>query len=71
MLLYTNNHLTEQRLHSWDHQKYTIFTTQENLKKYKQPIEIMLLFFRHISTMGRQAEYQTHQQPTLEFKCSR
>lgn len=52
MLLYTNNHLTEQRLHSWDHQNYTIFTTQENLKKYKQPIEIMLLFFRHISTMG-------------------
>lgn len=29
----------------------------------------MLLFFRHISTMGRQAEYQIHQQPTLELSA--
>lgn len=53
MLLYTNNHLTEQRLHSWNHQKYTIFTTQENLKKYKQPRDyaaILQTYFNHGET---------------------
>lgn len=38
---------------SWNHQKYTIFTTQESLKKYKQPRDyaaILQTYFNHGET---------------------